>query len=173
MSRSLNFLFLSILNYLPHIIILFLVFTGTDFSFVFSGMNFSFNIVYLVIFYWVLKKPDVIGFGFIFLAGIINDVVLNLPIGLSAFIYLLMCGIASFIRTITLVPNILYDWVFFFIGLLIISSIYYIILTLIFNSDILYGILMLQAFLTALVYPLIAKLFDGLFKVIVGKENAE
>ena len=30
-----------------------------------------------------------------------------------------------------------------------------------FNSDILYGILMLQAFLTALVYPLIAKLFDS------------
>ncbi len=173
MKKSLNLLFLKLLNKFPHIIILFLVFTGTSFSFDYTGMNFSFNIVYLIIFYWVLKKPDVVGFGFIFLAGIINDVVLNLPIGLSAFIYLLMCGIASFIRTITLVPNILYDWAFFLISLLIISSINYIILTLIFNSDILYASLMLQAFLTALVYPLIAKIFDGLFIISIGKDNVK
>ncbi len=173
MNKSLNLLFTSLLNKLPHIIILFLVFTGTSFSFVFSGMNFSFNIVYLIIFYWVLKKPEVIGFGFIFFSGIINDVVLNFPIGLSAFIYLLMCGISSFIRTITLVPNIIYDWVFFLISLLIISSLNYIILTLIFNSDILYANLMLQAFLTALIYPLLAKLFDSFFSIITGKENVK
>lgn len=173
MNKSLNLLFLNLLNKLPHIIILFLVFTGTSFSFVFSGMNFSFNFVYLIIFYWVLKKPDILGFVFIFFSGIINDVVLNLPIGLSAFIFLLMCGIASFIRTITLVPNILYDWVFFFISLLIVSSINYIILILIFNSHILYSTLMIQSFLTALIYPVFAKIFDALFKIFIGKENVE
>ena len=62
-----------------------------------------------------------LGYGLIFFAGIINDVVQNLPIGVSSINYLLLCVIASFFRTRTLVPNLIYDWILFFIAILIIS----------------------------------------------------
>ncbi len=93
----------------PVLFLFFLAFTGFDLSFFLFENNYSFNFIYAVIFYWVLKKPDRLGYGLIFLAGIINDVVQNFPIGISSINYLLLCAIAAFIRTRTLTPNLLYD----------------------------------------------------------------
>ena len=106
----------SFIHTFPIIFLFFLAFTGFDFSFFLFKSNFSFNFIYIVIFYWVLKKPERLGYGLIFLVGIINDVVQNLPIGISSINYLLLCAIASFIRTRTLMPNLLYDWIFFFVS---------------------------------------------------------
>ena len=58
------------------------------------------------IFYWILKKPERLGYGLVFFAGIINDVVQNFPIGVSSINYLLLCSIALFIRARTLVPKV-------------------------------------------------------------------
>ena len=33
---------------------------------------FSINIHYILVYYWVLRQPQILGYGFIFLAGIIN-----------------------------------------------------------------------------------------------------
>ena len=101
----------------PILLLFFLSFTGFDLSFFLLNINFSFNFIYIAIFYWILKKPERIGYGLVFLAGIINDVVQNFPIGVSPINYLLLCSIASFIRTRTLVPNLLYDWLFFLIAI--------------------------------------------------------
>ena len=95
------------INSFPIIILFFLAFTGFNFSFFFFKINFSFNFIYLVIFFWILKKPDSLGYGLIFLIGIINDIVQNLPIGVSSINFLLLCAIASFIRTRTLLPSLL------------------------------------------------------------------
>ena len=49
---------------------------------------FSFNLQFIIIYYWVLRDPSILGYGFIFLCGIINDVVLNLflyPYSLNSF----------------------------------------------------------------------------------------
>ena len=68
-------------NLIPLLIIFFLAFSETDFNF--EKLSFlSFNLIYIVIFYWVLKNPDILGYGFIFLAGIINDVILDYPLEL-------------------------------------------------------------------------------------------
>ena len=44
----------------------------------------SFNIQLIIIYFWVLKKPEVLGSGHIFFDGLINDVVMGIPLGLSA-----------------------------------------------------------------------------------------
>ena len=49
---------------------------------------FSLNFPFILIFYWSLRKTEVLGYGYIFLAGLINDVVTGLPIGISSFNYL-------------------------------------------------------------------------------------
>ena len=64
---------------IPLLILFFLAFSETDLNF--EKVSFlSFNLIYILIFYWVLKNPEILGYGFIFLAGIVNDVVIGLPI---------------------------------------------------------------------------------------------
>ncbi len=156
----------------PLLFLFFLAFTGFDLSFFLFENNYSFNFIYAVIFYWVLKKPERLGYGLIFLAGIINDVVQNFPIGISSINYLLLCSIAAFIRARTLMPNLLYDWILFLVGILIISSVNYTILTLVFDYPIKYGTLMFGSFITFLIYPLMSKLFDRITLIDLREENA-
>ena len=162
----------SFIHAFPLIILFFLAFTGFDLSFFLFGNNYYFNFIYLLIFYWVLKKPDRLGYGLIFLAGIINDIVQNFPIGISSINYLLLCVIAVFIRTRTLMPSLLYDWIFYLIAILIVSSVNFITLTLIFEYPIKYGTLMFSGFITFLIYPILSKIFDKIILIDLKEENA-
>jgi len=163
----------NVIHTFPLILLFVLAFTGFDLSFFLFGNNYYFNFIYAVIFYWVLKKPDRLGYGLIFLAGIINDVVQNFPIGISSINYLLLCSIAAFLRTRTLMPNLLYDWIFYLIAILIISSVNYITLTLIFEYPIKYGTLMFSAFITFLIYPILSKLFDRIILIDLREDSAK
>ena len=173
MEGTSNKLFRNIVHSFPLILLFFLVFTGFDLSFFLYEANYSFNFMYLVIFYWVLKKPDVLGYGLIFFAGVINDVVQNFPIGISSINYLFLCAIASFIRARTLMPNLLYDWIFFLIAIMIVSSVNYTILTLVFDYPIKYGTLMFSSFITFLIYPALSKIFYQITIIDLREENAQ
>jgi len=166
-------LFKNFVNSFSVIILFFLAFTGFNFSFFLHEVNFSFNLIYIVIFFWILKKPESLGYGMIFFAGIINDIVQSFPIGISSINYLLLCAIASFIRTRTLQPNILYDWILFFVAILIISSVNYSISVLFFDSSMRYGILMFNSFITFLIYPIFSKLFTEIYILSLKNENVE
>ena len=156
----------------PLLFLFFLAFTGFDLSFFLFENTYSFNFIYVLIFYWVLKKPDRLGYGLIFLSGIINDVVQNFPIGISSINYLFLCAIAAFIRSRIIMPSLLYDWIFFLVGILIVSSVNYTILTLIFEYPIKYGILMFGSFITFIIYPILSKLFDKINLIDLREENA-
>ena len=157
----------------PLLFLFFLTFTGFDFSFFLLKNNYSFNLIYILIFYWVLKKPDRLGYGLIFLAGIINDVVQNFPIGISSINYLLLCAIAAFIRARTLMPSLLYDWILFLIAILIVTSVNFTVLTIVFDYPIKYGILMFSSFITFLIYPILSKFFDTITIIELKEENAK
>ena len=157
----------------PILLLFFLALTGYDLSFFLLNFNFSFNFIYIAIFFWILKKPERLGYGLVFFAGIINDVVQNFPIGVSSINFLLLCSIALFIRSRTLVPNLLYDWAFFLIAILIISSVHYSILTTIFDMPIRYGTLMSSSLITFLVYPLFSKIFNQIYIIDLRQENAK
>ena len=169
---SKNFFLRSSSN-LPIIILFLLAFSGFDLSFFLYEKNFSFNFIYIVIFYWILKKPHMLSYGLIFFAGLINDVVQNFPIGISSINYLLLCAIAAFIRARTILPNLLYDWFIFFVAILIVSSIDYIVLSIIFNISIKYETLMFNSFITFLIYPILAKIFDKINLLNLRGEDAQ
>ena len=63
----------------PILLLFFIAFTGFDLSFLLFNISFSFNFIYILIFFWILKKPERLGYGLVFFAGIINDVVQNFP----------------------------------------------------------------------------------------------
>ena len=74
---------------------------------------FSFNFSYILIFYYSLKRESSIGYVFIFIAGLFNDVVSGIPMGISSLAYLLLCASARYLRNITLRPNLMKIGYFF------------------------------------------------------------
>ena len=126
-----------ILKYLPLILLYFSVLNEFDIDVPILGLL-SFNLPFIIIFYWSLKDPDQIGNGLIFVSGILNDVTLGYPIGVSSFIYLTIIAFAAYLRYITLRPNIYKDSVVFLIAILFATSVNSIILSLIFSIEINY-----------------------------------
>ena len=119
------------LSYLPLLMLFFSAFNEFDFNYL-KLEYFSFNFIHLLIFFWTLKNPNHLGYLAIFFAGIINDVVAGIPIGISSLCYLILCSVTAYLRNITLVPNFIKDWVTFLFSILLVNSIQIIILDFIF-----------------------------------------
>ena len=125
---------------------------------------FSFNFAYILIFYYSLKREGGIGYILIFIAGLFNDVVNGLPMGISSLSYLLLCAAAAYLRNITLRPNLIKDWIFFLITVLVLNFITYTYLILFFNYEIDYlnqMISIIGTFLMYLVFSYIFKFYDN------------
>ena len=120
---------------------------------------FSLNFPFILIFYWSLRKTEILGYGYIFLAGLINDVVTGFPIGISSFNYLLICGFAAYLRTITLRPSMVKDWFFFLFTILVVNSLSYSVLNIFFSIDLNYKNLFFNIFFTFIFYIIFANLF--------------
>ena len=127
----------------------------------------SFNLPFIIIFYWSLKDPDHIGTGLIFISGILNDVTLSYPIGLSSFIYLTIVVFARYLRNITLRPNIYKDSIVFLIAILFANSVNALILSFIFSVEIIFFEILTNTTFTFLLYFLFAKMFNYLKPVSV------
>ena len=133
---------------------------------------FSFNFSYILIFYYNVKRENGIGYTFIFIAGLFNDVVNGLPMGLSSLCYLLLCVAASYLRNITLRPSLIKDCIFFLITILIINSLLFITLNYIFDYELAYVDQIINITFTFLLYFLFSNIFDFFENYFVGKNNA-
>jgi cell shape-determining protein MreD len=161
-----------LLSYAP--IILLFVSVLNEFDFNFLGVKYlSFNFSYILIFFWSLKNINHFGYGMIFLAGVINDVVIGLPLGLSSLSFLLLCGATAYLRNITLRPSLLQDWFYFLIITVIINSIVFIVLDIFFSMNLEYYNFLINIFFTFLMYPLLSYFFTIFFKNFIGIKNVE
>ena len=132
---------------------------------------FSFNFVYILIFYYSLKRAGGIGYVFIFIAGLFNDVVNGFPMGISSLCYLLLCTAAVYLRNITLRPNKIKDWIFFLFTILVLNFITFVYLFLFFNTEINYFEQMINIFYTFLLYLVFSNLFEIYDNIILSKYN--
>ena len=169
-SLNKNTFFKIVLLYSPVILLFFSVFNEFDFNYL-KIKYFSFNFVHILIFYWTLKNPNLLGYFSIFLAGVINDVVTGLPMGISSLSYLLICVVTAYIRNITLRPNFIQDWISFFITILVINSLQILILEFIFLFKLDYKIYFLNLGLTFILYPLFFFIFNFINPKKIIKEN--
>ena len=158
------------LSYLPLIFLFISVFNEFDFNYL-EIDNFSFDFVHILIFFWTLKNLNRFGYLSIFFAGVINDVVVGIPIGVSSFCYLILCSVTAYIRNITLSPNFVKDWFSFLFTIILINSIQVIILDLIFLIEISYISYLINSGFTFLFYPVFFVLFNVLNKSIYIKQN--
>ena len=110
---------------LPLLILFFLSLNGSS---IINIKFFSINIHYILVYYWVLRQPQSLGYGFIFLSGIISDVVLGLPLGINALSLLFVAGVAAYVRVVTVRITLVNAWVSFIPALLFANFIYFICL---------------------------------------------
>tara|TARA_B110000037_G_scaffold107070_1_gene124249 strand:- start:262 stop:780 length:519 start_codon:yes stop_codon:yes gene_type:complete len=157
-------------SYFPTLILFLSVFNEHDFNYL-KIEYFSFNFVYILIFYWTLRSPKQLGYISIFLAGIINDVIIGLPIGISSLCYLLICSVTAYIRNITLIYNFMNDWIAILITLLLINSIQILILDFIFNHNPDYLSYLVNSGFTFILYPLFYFVFYYLDQKISLQQN--
>ena len=156
------------LGFVPILFLYISVLNEFDFNYL-QLTYFSFNFPFILIFYWSLKKPEHLGYGLIFFAGVINDVVIGFPIGMSSFTYLLICGFAAYLKNITLRPSILKDWLFFLFTVLAVSSLSYSILVLFFQFKISYLDIIINIIFTFFLYVIIANIFEIYQKLISSR----
>ena len=154
----------------PIIVLFISVLNEFDFNYL-DLKYFSFDFPFILIFFWSLKKSESLGYGLIFLSGLINDVVVGLPIGISSFCYLIICGFAGYLRNITLRPSLLKDWLFFLITILVVKSIMYSCLVLFFSINLDYNDVLVNLLFTFLFYVIFANIFEIYLKLVFGKSN--
>ena len=160
----------ALIKYFPILLLLASVLNEFDFNYM-GFKYFSFNFPFILIFYWSLKKSGSLGYGLIFIAGLFNDVVVGLPMGVSSLTYLLICGFAAYLRNITLRPNLIKDWFFFLFTISLLNSLNYILLTLFFSFKINYEEILFNLFFTFVFYIIFAYIFDVYQRIIMGKLN--
>ena len=109
----------------PILLLYFLSITEIDTQFSNYFEILSFNLQIIIIYYWQLKNPDILGSGHVFFAGIINDVIMGLPLGASAISYLITSFVASYIRAVTVKMTLFTDWFTFLIALLFANMVFF------------------------------------------------
>ena len=106
----------------PILILFFISFNGNS---IINLKFFSVNIHYIIVYYWVLRHPNSLGYGFIFLSGIISDVVFGLPLGVNSLSLLIIAAVAAYVRVLTVRITLINDLISFIPALLLANFIYF------------------------------------------------
>ena len=151
--KKLKFKFFEIL---PLLLLFFISLNGSS---IINVKFFSVNIHYILIYYWVLRQPQSLGYGFIFLSGIISDIVLGFPLGVNALSLLFVAGVAAYIRVVTVRMTLVNDWISFIPALLFANFIYF---TSLYISDysVDYLYLLKNSIFTFIFYPVLWGIFS-------------
>jgi rod shape-determining protein MreD len=144
------FLFISVLN---------------EFDFNYLNLDFfSFNFPFILIFFFTLKEFKHFDYLLVFFAGLINDTVVGLPLGISSLSYVLICIATSYFRNITIRPNPIKDWFYFLFIICLLNSINFSILTLFFSFNLVLMNYLVNTFFTFTFYIIFASLFKFYLK---------
>ena len=124
---------------LPILLLFFISLSGNS---IVSLKFFSINVHYILVYYWVLRKPRNLGYGFIFLSGIISDVVFGFPL-----------------RVVTVRITLVNDWISFIPALLYANFVYFFSLYFS-NYSIDYLHLFTNSIFTFIFYPILWAIFS-------------
>ena len=152
---------LKFVNLLPLLILFFISLNGSS---VINVKFFSINIHYILVYYWVLRKPNILGYGFIFLSGIISDVVFGFQLGVNALSLLIIAAVAAYVRVVTVRITLINDWISFIPALLIANFIFFLSLYFsIYSVD--YFFLFKNSVFTFICYPVLWGIFSLLLNL--------
>ena len=132
----------------------------------------SFNIQLIIVYFWVSKRPEALGGGHIFFAGIINDVVTGFPLGLSSLSYLTVSLVATYVKNMTVNTRITTDWFTFFIAIFFSNLIFFILLSSFSEIAVSVTEVSYNTFFTLIFFPFFWFLFTYYNSIITTGKNA-
>ena len=157
-----NFLY-KVYTWLPILVLFISVFNEFDLNYL-NIDYFSFNFPFILIFYFALKAYQKFDYFLVFLAGLFNDSVVGLPLGISSLSYILICIFATYLRNITISPNLIKDWFYFLFIISLINSINFSVLFLFFSYELDITLFIVNNFFTFLFYIIFSIFFKRYLK---------
>ena len=146
---------------LPLVLLFFISLNGIS---IINVKFFSVNIHYILVYYWVLRQPQSLGYGFIFLSGIISDIILGFPLGVNALSLLFVAAVAAYVRVVTVRITLVNDWISFIPALLFANFIYFSSLYFS-NYSVDYFYLLKNSVFTFIFYPILWALFSLILNI--------
>ena len=150
-------------TWLPILVLFVSVFNEFDLNYL-NIDYFSFNFPFILIFYFALKEYQRFDYFLVFIAGLVNDTVVGLPLGLSSLSYILICIFATYLRNITISPNLIKDWFYFLFIISLINSINYSVLFLFFSYELDITLFIVNNFFTFVFYIIFSVFFKRYLK---------
>ena len=133
---------------------------------------FSINLQIIIIYFWMIKRPLLMGTGHIFVAGLINDVVMGFPLGISSLSYLVVCFVGNYVRNKSVNTTLASDWFTFFIALLLSNLLFFILINNFSDLAIPFSKIGYNTFFTLFLFPIFWFLFKVYQMSFLGGQDA-
>ena len=133
---------------------------------------FSINLQIIIIYFWMIKRPSLMGTGHIFVAGLINDVVMGFPLGISSLSYLVVCFVGNYVRNKSVNTTLTSDWVTFLIALLLSNLLFFSLIDNFSDLVIPFSKIGYNTFFTLFLFPIFWFLFNIYQMSFIGSQDA-
>mgnify|MGYP001276687376 CR=1 FL=1 len=133
---------------------------------------FSINLQIIIIYFCMIKRPSLMGTGHIFVAGLINDVVMGFPLGISSLSYLIVCFVGNYVRNKSVNTTLASDWFTFLIALLISNLLFFTLINNFSDLAIPFSKIGYNTFFTLFLFPIFWFLFKIYQMSFIGGQDA-
>ena len=133
---------------------------------------FSINLQIIIIYFWMIKRPILMGTGHIFVAGLINDVVMGFPLGISSLSYLVVCFVGNYVRNKSVNTTLASDWFTFLLALLFSNLLFFSLINNFSDLAIPFSKMGYNTFFTLFLFPIFWFLFNIYQMSFIGGQDA-
>tara|TARA_Y100001958_G_C21180509_1_gene510468 strand:- start:157 stop:669 length:513 start_codon:yes stop_codon:yes gene_type:complete len=132
---------------------------------------FTLNFQIILIYFWVLKRPEFMANGHIFVAGLINDVVMGFPLGISSLSYLIIIFFGTYVRNKSVNTTIASDWFTFLMAMIFSNLLFFSLLNNF--SDLTFSMSKIgyNMFFTLFMFPVFWLLFNLYHITLIGNRD--
>ena len=165
-------LFYKIYNAGPLLLLYYLCISEVDTNLENVFEIFTLNFQIILIYFWVLKRPELMANGHIFLAGLINDVVMGFPLGISSLSYLIIIFVGTYVRNKSVNTTIASDWFTFFMAMIFSNLLFFSLLNNFSDLQFSYSKIGYNMFFTLFMFPIFWFLFNIYQMSFIGNRDA-
>ena len=133
---------------------------------------FTLNFQIIIIYFWVLKRPEIMANGHVFIAGLVNDVVMGFPLGISSLSYLIVIFFGSYVRNKSVNTTIASDWFTFFMAMFFSNLLFFSLLNNFSELSFPYSKIGYNMFFTLFMFPIFWLLFNIYQMTFIGNRDA-
>ena len=167
-----TFFFKKIYNSGPLILLYYLCLSEVDTNLEKIFEIFTLNFQIILIFYWVIKRPEIMANGHIFVAGLINDVVMGFPLGISSLSYLIIIFVGTYVRNKSVNTTIASDWFTFFVAMIFSNLLFFSLLNNFSDLSFSFTKIGYNMFFTLFMFPIFWLLFNIYQMTLIGGRDA-